>query len=63
MKTIRYPDIGRKSLTSGKFTSNGVDHLKSRSTFFNKEESTLQEKTQEEQRKPEKVHVSKYQKR
>jgi hypothetical protein len=56
----------RKSLTSGKFTSNGVDHLKSRTIFFNKDESDghqIQQKTQEEQRKPEKVHVSKYQKR
>lgn len=58
--------IGRKSLTSGKFTSNGVDHLKMRNTFFNKEESNgqeLQHKTQEEIRKPSKAHVSKYQKR
>jgi len=56
----------RKSLTSGKFTSNGVDHLKMRTNFFNKEESEgpqIQEKTQSELKKPEKVHISKYQKR
>jgi hypothetical protein len=55
--------IGRKSLTSGKMTTNGIDHLKSRTIFFNKEEEQIQEKTQAEQRKPEKVHISKYQKR
>jgi hypothetical protein len=49
-----------------KVGTGGVDHLKIRNTFFNKEESNgqeLRELTQDEIRKPSKPSVSKYQKR
>jgi hypothetical protein len=49
-----------------KVGTGGVDHLKIRNTFFNKEESNGQEiqmKTESEVRKTSKTHVSKYQKR
>jgi hypothetical protein len=54
-----------KQAKAFKIGSSGVDHLKCRTVFFNKDsqQDSFLVKTEQQIRKPEKIPVSKYQKR
>ena len=52
-----------KQAKSFNIGTSGVDHLKCRTVFFNKDSHQVEQKTETQIRKPEKIPVSKYQKR